>query len=91
VKRPQDDNDFDSEEERAVLEKDKRESRVNKKSVHFNIKSNVERLKKQKLAVNQAKGAADGVDEAADQQREAESALECKERRQSSRLINKVV
>ena len=47
-KRAQVDDDFDSEEERAALDNDARERRKNKKTVQFNIKSNVERLKKLK-------------------------------------------
>ena len=41
-------DDFDSEEERAALASEQKETRQNKKSVQFNIKSNVDRLKKLK-------------------------------------------
>ena len=46
-KKNVDDEDFDSEEERDALAKDHKEKKA-KKSVQFNIKSNVERLRKQK-------------------------------------------
>ena len=103
-KRQPVDDDFDSEEERAALASEQKETRQNKKSVHFNIKSNVDRLKKlkQQAKANEGNAAAadkaeeaknngDGANEAADADAATESnQKELRERRTSSRLQKKV-
>ena len=105
-KRQPVDDDFDSEEERAALASEQKESRQNKKSVQFNIKSNVDRLKKLKQQAKASEGNAgamaadkaeeaknndDGATEAADADAATESnQKELRERRTSSRLQKKV-